>query len=415
MSATTSLHDRLEALFTSEPDAMSDQTEIFAEARAAGPVIDLGWVSLITRHSGVKAAVRDLRLINQAYGQGSRAEAVRARLDTDELRHAFEEVSAFESNFLSRTDDAQHIRLRRLLQHAFTPRRIAELGEAVDRYTDQFLAPLHDGEEADLMPFAYRLPLMVVCDMLGVPAADRELIHDWSLAVARNRGGLEPGPLLDAYNAEVEFGAYVQAMIDDHRRSAGSGGPLVAALLDAEDEEGITLEEMTANFVVLLFAGHETTTSLIGGGVLALLESRDQWQFLVGDPAAIEPSIPELLRHVSPVQWIVRFAREGLEVDGEAIEQGKTVLPLVASANRDAAVFAHPDTLDLRRPDVREMLAFGLGAHYCLGASLATLEGTIALRALTEQFPKLELAGAEVTWDGNAQFRRPAALRVRLG
>src|SRR5581483_11148821 len=148
---------------------MREQEAILADAREASPVIDLGWVCFVTRHAGVKRVLREPgSFLNKTDGQGTRAELVRARLETDELRRTLDEVFRFEGNFITRVDGDIHRRLRRIVQHAFVPKRIAQLGEAVDRYCDELLGPLRDGEEADLMPFAYRLPLMVVCDMLGV-------------------------------------------------------------------------------------------------------------------------------------------------------------------------------------------------------------------------------------------------------
>ena len=415
MSATQTVDERLQALIASDPDAMRDQDAILAEARETAPVIDLGWVCFVTRHAGVKQVLRDPRgFLNATDGQGTRAALARAQLETADLRRTLDEVFRFESNFITRVDGDVHRRIRRIVQHAFAPKRIAELGEAVDRYCDELLAPLRDGEEADLMPFAYRLPLMIVCDMLGVPHADRELVHDWSLAIGRNRGGLEAGPLIDAHKAEVEFQAYIQEMIDHHRRSPGSGGPLVASLLDAEEEDGITAAELAANVIVILFAGHETTTSLLGGSVLSLLEAPDRWHALVDDPDAIPTAVRELLRFVSPVQWMQRYAPDEIEVEGVTIPAGRTANPCLASANRDPRVFADADAVDLRRSNLRESLGFGIGIHYCLGANLATLEGSIAIRTLTRRFPGLALVEDEAQWAGNPQLRRPASLCVAL-
>jgi cytochrome P450 len=415
VSVQQTLEQRIDALFESKSDAMDQSIELFRDIREAGRVYEHGPMLLLTHYEDVKAVIRDgERLSNQASKEGTRAEAIRARL-SDEGKEAFDEVSAFEQNFLSRTDGEQHARMRAIMHRVFTPRRIAALGPAIQGYADQLLAELEPGEVVDMTKFAYELPLMAICNMFGAPREDHALIHEWSMKVARNRGGVEEGPLLESRDAEREFRRYVGELADAHRRNAGSGGELVATLLDATEGERMTDDELAATFVVLLFAGHETTTSLIGGGIYELLRNPDQWQALVDDPSLVPDSIDELLRYVTPVQWLLRFAVEDLEVGGVAVEKGQTLVPLLAAANRDADVFPDPDRLDIRRPDAKQTLAFGFGLHYCLGVSLARLEGEIAFRTLVERFPNMELAlDGPAEWSGNAQFRHPGRLPVRL-
>jgi cytochrome P450 len=409
-----SLDERLEALFESRPEAMEEANEIWREVREASPAYEHGPTVLVTRYEDVKAAIKDgIRLSNKGYAEGSRAEAVRARL-SDEGKAAFDEVSDFEANFITRTDGERHERLRGIVHRVFTPRRIAAMHDTIQGYTDELLAHVDPGAPADLAVFAYELPLMAICDMCGVPREDHGLIHDWALKIARNRGGVEEGPLLESRDAGREFRAYVADLADRHRRSAGSGGELVATLLDATEGDRLTDVELAGAFVLLLFAGHETTTSLVGAGLYELLREPDQYRLLADDPGLVPAAIDELLRFVSPVQWLNRFAVEEHEIGGVEIPRGQTVMPVLACANRDPSVFPDPDRLDIRRPESKQSLAFGFGAHYCLGVSLARLEGEITFRTLAERFPRAELAADSFEWAGNSMFRRIGSLPVTL-
>lgn len=414
-TGSTTLDERLERYFASDPAAIHDPAPLFEDVRAAGRAVAHGPMVIVTGHQDVKELIRDDARLSNQWGQGgTRAAAIRARL-APEAQHAFDEVAAFEANFLSRTDGEQHERLRAVVHRAFTPRAIAALTDAVVGYTDALLGELDTAGPVDLMELAYTLPLQVVCDLLGAPRADQALIHDWSLKIARNRGGVEEGPLLVAHEAERQFAAYVRELADAHRRSPGSGGALVAALLDASEGDRLTDTELAATFVVLLFAGHETTTSLIGNGLFELLRAPDQWERLVAEPAIVPQAVDELLRHVSPVQFLVRFATVDHERAGVPLIAGTSVVAMLSAANRDPAVFADPHRLDVLR-DARQHIAFGFGPHFCIGTSLARLEAETVLRALVERHPGAALAEPDdaLTWGGNAMFRRLDRLPVTL-
>jgi cytochrome P450 len=410
------LDEQLAAIVQSRPQGLADPFPVWERMLAEDPVHVHGPLVLVGSHRHVKALIRDYgRLSNSTMEAGTRARAIIDSL-TDEQRQAHREVSAFESLYLSRSDGDQHRRLRTVAHATFTPRRIAAMQSAVERYTTELIAAsLQSGEVVDLMPtLAYQLPLMVIADMLGVAPGMRESIHDWSNRLARNRGGDDPIALMDAHAAMAEFRHYVEDEIIPERR-ASPGTDLVTDLMQAHEGEQLHDQELTAMFVILLFAGHETTTNLIGNGLVELMRHRDQWDLLCDDPGLIPNAVEELLRWVTPVQWLGRVATESFALDGVTIEQGQTVFPVLAAANRDPDAFAAPGRLDVTRADVRNHLALGFGPHFCIGNALARLEGQVAFRTLVSQFPGLHLAEDELTWRGNAMLRGLASLRVRLG
>jgi cytochrome P450 len=294
---------------------------------------------------------------------------------------------------------------------AFTPARIAALEESVRRYLDGLLAPLAGEDEADLMAFAYELPLMVISELLGVPEADRYLIRSWSEEIAANKVTIpNPAAAVRAADAIARFREYIEAMLDEQRRSSSSSD-LAATLGDR-----LTTQELTANFVMLLFAGHETTTNLISIGLSELLQRRDQWETLCADPVGLAPSaVEELLRFVTPVQWQHRVAFTDFEQAGVSVREGDMVFAMLAGANRDPDVFRDPERLDIRRTDSKAHLALGFGTHFCLGASLARLEARVALETFAGRFPELELDTTTFRWCGSALLRRLERLPVSLG
>jgi cytochrome P450 len=419
MSPTASAGDtdaRLAALLASDPEAMADPYPLYADLRETAPTHRVGPMVLVTRHADAKRIFLDAHRWSNQTTRGSRAEDALARM-TEQERDAYRRVSDFESMYVSRTDGVEHDRLRRIGHRAFTPRRIEALRESLQRYTDELLEQARDAAVdgiADLMPFAYRLPLMAIADMLEVPAADRETIHAWSGVIGENRRGVDPRTLLPALRAIGEFGAYIREMVAERRR-APRESDLVRLLLDAEGDEVLTEAELTAMFVVLLFAGHETTTNLLGTGTRDLLEHPAQWAWLCAEPTRAEEAVEELLRFVNPTQWAWRVAADDVEVAGEPIAAGTTVGVLIGAANRDPRAFDDPDALDLARADARKHLGFGLGVHFCLGNALARLEGEVAFGTMARRFPEMELATDTFRWRGNAMFRSLQELPVRLG
>ncbi len=413
--AGTSLDAELGRLFASDPRAMADPDGAWRRLREAHRTYRHEHTILVTRYEDIKALHRDPRGSRRGFFEGSRAEAIRAGLPA-EARAAFEAIAAFQGLQVSRTEGATHERLRRIAHRAFTPRRIAAMEGAIVRHRDALLDAVAGEDVVDLQRFAYRLPLLVISDLLGVPDEDeREAVREWGNRIARHFGSRDPALILDAHRAVLEFRAYVERVIARHRADASGASDLVAALMDAEEDERLTEDELAAMFVVLLFAGHETTTNLIGIGMLDLLRHPDQWRRLGADPGLVENAVEELLRRVTPVQWEQRLTVADLQIGDTPVGRGQTVLTMLAGANRDPEVFDRPEELDLGRADARRHLSFGHGPHFCLGAALARLEGRLALAGLAERFPEMALAtgAGEVEFQGNAMMRQLKALPVR--
>ncbi len=370
---------------------------------------------LLLGYSEIKAALRAPRVFsNRGHYEGSQAKTVQERLTETQLV-AYREVAAFESKFVSRSDGAAHARLRDIGRRAFTPRRIAMLAEAVQGYTDDLLDELEGSETVDLVSrFSYVLPLMMIADLLGVSHADRALIHDWSSRIGRNRGGVDAEALISAHAALGEFRAYIDEVIDSKRGNEPETD-LVAALVSASRGDRLTRDELAAMFIVLLFAGHETTTNLISVGLLELHRQPDEWRRLCLNPVLAGSGVEELLRCSSPVQYIFRLTEEPTTVAGVDIGPDETVFLVLASANRDPDVFVDPDRVDLTRANAKEHLAFGYGPHFCLGSALARLEGVAAFTALARRFPDIEVAEDGVRWGGNTMQRAITRLPVRFG
>jgi len=412
-----SLRERLESLFASEPDTIADSAEILRSVRERGPLYELGEMVLVTRYDDVKAVISDsVGYGSDAKRSGSRAQAIRASL-TPEEQLAFDEVVEFEGLYVSRADGEMHDRLRAVAHRAFTPKRIALVASAAQEYADELLSGLASADGVcDLMSLAYRMPLMIIGDLLNIPQDDRERVHAWSNTLSRNRGGSEVGPLLAAHRAHREYQAYIDETLARHR-ALPQEGDLLLALMAAEQGDVLSSRELAAMFIVLLFAGHETTSNLLGIGLYELLRHPDQWAALVRDPRRIPDAVEELLRFVSPAQWLMRHAVQDVTIAAERIESGRTVIPLIASANRDPLVFANPDSLDIGRSDARRHLTFGFGRHFCLGNALARLEAATLLATMVRRFPDTQLAVDHhpVRWGGNAMLRRLVSLPVRLG
>jgi cytochrome P450 len=309
------------------------------------------------------------------------------------------------------TDGAEHTRLRGLIHKAFTPRIIEQIRERVQRLSNELLDTAKRRGKMDLIrDYALPVPLTIIAEILGITEKDRMKFHQWTKSLLALTAS---GSFLWVIPQFIAMSRYLKRIFKE--RQATPQEDLITALVQAEEAgERLTEDELLAMVFVLLIAGHETTVNLIGSGALALLENPDQMRLLRQKPELSQNAIEELLRFVSPVEQATeRYACEEVTLHGVTIPRGALVLAVIASANRDAQHFANADRLDLTRENPRH-LAFGQGAHYCVGAPLARLEGQIAIATLVRRMPDLQLSQAPHTlrWRPGLTVRGLEALPV---
>lgn len=313
-------------------------------------------------------------------------------------------------------DPPDHDRLRRLVSKAFTPRAIEALRPRVQQLVDEALDRVESSGRTDLIAdLAFPLPFQVISEMLGMPDSDMIQVRDWSNAMVKSLD-----PIISDH--EIRAASDSSIAMTDHleeviawKREHPADDMLTDLIRAEEDGDRLSTGELVAQVVLLFVAGHETTVNLIGNGTRALLRNRDQWDRLVADPALITAGIDELLRFDPPVQISRRIALADMEVDGHQVKAGSFMACMLASANHDRAKFG-PDAhrLDLTRDNAGQHMSFGSGSHYCLGASLAKLEGQVAIGTFARRFPEAQLVDAPAVWNGRINLRGLAELPIDL-
>jgi cytochrome P450 len=310
-------------------------------------------------------------------------------------------------------DPPQHTRVRRLAAAAFTPRRVAVLRSHIEEIANSLLDAVSARGEMDVMEdLAAPLPAIVTAEMLGVPVEDHRKLKDWSQDFAEMLGNFQhnPGRAARVARSLEAMTAYFQDAVRSQAKHPTEG--LVNALTTAEvDGDRFTEEEVVANVIVTMVGGQETTTNLIGNGLLTLLRHPEEMEQLRRDPTLIETAVEELLRYESPSQHTARLAPDDVELGGRLIKRGQAVMAVMGAGNRDPERFPDPDQLDLARADNRH-LAFGWASHFCFGAPLARIEGQIAFSALLRRLPHLQLVPGPITWRANLGLRGLTALPV---
>ncbi len=307
-----------------------------------------------------------------------------------------------------------HTRLRKLIMKVFTPRAVRALAPRIEALVTQLLAPALDrGSLEVIADLAYPLPATVICELLGVPAEDRDRNRRWSAAVAHT---IDPictdAQVKQAEAAMREWDRYIRDLLAERRRHPGDA--LLDAMLAVEDDgTSFTEDEIAANATFLFTAGHETTTNLIGNGLLALLRHPDQLARLRAQPALVDNAVEELLRFDSPVQFAPRVPIEDVELDGVTLPKEVPVMIALGCANHDPRRFERPDDLDVARADPKP-LSFGGGPHYCVGAALARLETKHAFDQLLASTRELSLLTDKPVWKPSLALRGVAELHVRV-
>ena len=293
-------------------------------------------------------------------------------------------------------DAPDHTRLRGLLQKSFTPRHLEKNRGGIQHTIDSLLDPVTERGEMDFIrDFAFPLPAIVISILLGAPIADIESIKKWSDQLAAYLGGSvrDRDNFTEAEAGLNELVDYFRALIAERRKQPRDD--LMSLMLRAEHEgDTLSSEEVVSNCVLLLFAGHETTTNLLGNGFYHLLRNPEQQALLRSRPEAMETAVEELLRYDGPVPATAKVALRDLEWRGGKILRGQRVLPFMSSANRDPSQFEDPDTLDVLRQPNRH-LSFAFGIHFCLGAPLARLESRLAIETLLRRLPELTAGPAQ--------------------
>jgi len=310
-------------------------------------------------------------------------------------------------------DAPAHTRIRSLAAQAFTPRRVAELRRHIQEIADTLLdAVVARGRMDVIQDLAAPLPAIVTAEMLGVPTADHLQLKAWSADFAEMLGNFQHNPDRAArvLRSTEDMLDYFRAAVREQRTRPRPG--LVSAMLQADiDGDRFTEDEVIANCIITMIGGQETTTNLIGNGVLALLRHPDELERLRREPALIGLAIEELLRYESPSQHTARLAPEDTVLGGQQIRRRQAVIAVMAAGNRDPERFPDPDRLDLARPDNRH-LAFGWAAHFCFGAPLARLEGQIAVSTLLRRLGALRLETSALTWRTNLGLRGLTGLPI---
>ncbi|MBO0853677.1 MAG: cytochrome P450 [Nocardia sp.] len=389
-------------------DFHSDPHRYYDRWREYGPVRHVKF----THNHGVECWV----VVGYAEARAALADPRLLKNTTDTLR-VFRRLG---SSIMS-TDDAQslnqhmlnsdppdHTRLRRLVNKAFTTRRVAALRPRIEQITDELLTAMTGRDEVDLLQaFAIPLPVTVICELLGVPFEDREAFQAWTKILVG-----AGGPMADRERASSEMTDYLANLLS--RKRVQPAEDLLSVLANDAGEDRLTEPELIAMAFLLLVAGHETTVNLIGNGTHALLRDRTRFEALRADPAGIPGAIEEFLRLDGPVGWsTVRHTAEPITIGDTEIPAGELVYVALPAAAHDPARFADPHTLDLSR-DASGHVAFGYGIHFCVGAPLARMEATVAFTALLDRFPDLTLApDFTPRWQHSTLIRGLTTLPVR--
>ena len=390
------------------PEVIADPFPVFQELREQAPLYRSsvlgGWV--LTRYDDVKTAIFDRRFsadrMRPFFGQLP----AREQMAYATLRDSISRWAVFH-------DPPEHTRLRGLMNKAFTARAIERLEPRIRVLIDRLLDRVVQQGEMDLIAdLAYPLPASVILDMLGLPCDDLDRIKIWSdeLALFVGSSVNTPDKYQRATDSIAAMNQYFRVAIQRRRHTPGDD--LLTALLDAHEQGDLLSEdELVAICVLLVFAGHETTTNLIGNGILALLRHPAELLRLRADPRLMPLAVEELLRFDGPAAAAVRIATDEILLHGQTIRPGERVFAMLNAANRDPRQFANPETLDISRKENRH-LAFGQGIHFCIGAPLARMEAKLAITAILKRCSDISLQSTRLTWSDSLVLRGVRSLPV---
>ncbi len=389
--------DALDELLVSR-EFMEDPYPILRQLREDDPVhwndSIGGWI--LTRYDDIITTFKD---VSHFSNEGRLARAVEyLPVETRAKFKTFEDH--YRQKSLIHSDPPDHTRLRGLITKAFTPRVVEAMRPRIQQITEELLDAVRLGGRMDVVKdLAIPLPVTVLAEIFGVPKSDLGLFKGWADDLLAFQGVNKPAvKLLErSQMALVEIRAYLSELIEQKRREPRQD--LLSTLVAAESEGGrLSEKELVNSCITLLVAGHETTTSLIGNGLYTLLRHPDQWQLLKQNPALLPSAIEEMLRYESPVARQPRLMKQDAEMGGKRLREGQMVFQMLNAANRDPGYFANPDHFNICRQK-NPHLAFGLGVHFCVGATLARTEGDIVFSTLLARLPEMRLVGEKPHWD----------------
>ncbi len=392
-------------------DFLQDPYPTLASMRANDPLMwsSVGQNFYVTKYATAKAILADLdfeKNLNK-WKQSNPMINMIPKLN---------EAMKSRATWMLNQDPPDHTRMRAIVNKAFTPSRVNDLKPHIEQIANELLDKMNSSEPVDLVSeFAFQIPVIVIAELLGVPASDRHKFRDWSNALVKAGGvlmGMSSGKdsmaqkiqsNMDAIKAQENLLDYFKPIVDERRKDPKND--LISALVEASDNGSkLTKDEVLGNLVLLLVAGHETTVNLIGNAIHSLLLNPDQLNLLKNDFGLLTHTVNEVLRYQSPVQVVRRSSSEDLILSNKEIKKGSMMVILLGSANRDEEVYENADKFDIMR-DSSKHLSFGQGIHHCLGSSLAIAEGELALKVLFTRFPDLKLATTQL------EYKDPFALR----
>jgi cytochrome P450 len=389
-----------------DPDVLANPYPLYAQLRQESPVL---WDRFL--HAWVLTRYDDVVEVLGRFGAECTPSPDRlAELGMQRLAPVAE-IMVKQMLFM---DSPQHRRVRGLASHAFTARRVEKLRDHIRNIADGLIDRVIAFGEMDLMSdFAGPLPAIVSAEMLGLPTQDHEQLKEWSQTFAQILGNFQNNPdgIDEVLNATSDMTEYLQRALTQNTDAPTVG--LIGLLSQARVQgDRLTQAEVIANTIITMVGAMETTTNLIGNGLVTLLRHPSALEQLRRDPAMLPTAIEELLRYESPSQQTTRIAPEDVVLGGQEIEQGQSVIAVMGAANRDPARFADPDRFDPTRQDNRH-LAFGWGPHFCFGAPLGRIEAQIAFETLLTRLPELELGGGPLQWRANLKLRGLEKLPIR--
>ena len=385
-----------------DPAFREDPYPFYAESRARAPVaqIDPFGAWLVTGYDAVVEVLRNPSIYSSA--------AMRGAMTQIELADSEDDGPP---PMVITTDPPKHDRLRMLVNRGFTPSRIGRIEPRLREIAAEQFAAMDARGECDLVAdLAVPVPVRVIAELLGVDPDRFEDFKRWSQAAITIFGRPVSPEVLAAANASIdELSNYIEAATEERRVEPRQD--LISVLVEKEAEDALTLDEVIGFVILMLVAGNETTTNLIGNAAIALLDNSDQLAAIQAEPTLTPDLVEEALRYTSPVQLLFRETLREVQLGGVTLPAGAIVLPSYAAANRDPTRFPDPDRFDVKR-NAQGHLAFGLGIHFCLGAGLARLEARVVFEGLVPRLEKLQRRDSSIRWSESPFLRGPEELRL---